>query len=107
MTFSIIVVCLNAGEKLQETIDSILDQTWQDYEIIIKDGGSTEEVTRKYLDGYANAHDAAYGRSEAESAVKLRVYSSKDTGIYDAMNQAVRYVRGDYVLFLKIGRAHV
>ena len=103
MTFSIIVVCLNAGEKLRETIDSILDQTWQDYEIIIKDGGSTEEVTRKYLDGYANAHDAAYGRSETESAAKLQVYSSRDTGIYDAMNQAVRYVRGDYVLFLNCG----
>lgn len=103
MTFSIIVVCLNAGEKLRETIDSILHQTWQDYEIIIKDGGSTEEATRKYLDGYAKACEAAHGQPGEQSAMKLRVYSSKDTGIYDAMNQAVEYVCGDYVLFLNCG----
>lgn len=103
MTFSIIVVCLNAGEKLRETIDSILHQTWQDYEIIIKDGGSTEEVTRKYLDGYAKACEAVHGKPGERSIVKLHVYSSKDTGIYDAMNQAVEYVCGDYVLFLNCG----
>lgn len=103
MTFSIIVVCLNAGEKLRETIDSILHQTWQDYEIIIKDGGSTEEVTRKYLDGYAKACEIKHGQPGEQSAAKLRVYSSKDTGIYDAMNQAVEYVCGDYVLFLNCG----
>lgn len=102
MTFSIIVVCLNAGEKLRETIDSILDQTWQDYEIIIKDGGSTDEVTRKLLDGYREKTSKS-GGDGVEPAARLRLYSSKDTGIYDAMNQAVRYVCGDYVLFLNCG----
>ena len=38
MTFSIIVVCLNAGDKLRDTIESVRHQTEQDYEIIIKDG---------------------------------------------------------------------
>ena len=89
MTFSIIVVCLNAGEKLRETIESILSQTEQDYEIIIKDGGSTDEITRTYLD---KMHGG-----------QIRVYCDKDAGIYDAMNQAVQYVRGDYVLFLNCG----
>ena len=37
MKFSIIVVCLNPGEKLNQTLDSILDQTLADYEIIVKD----------------------------------------------------------------------
>lgn len=103
MTFSIIVVCLNAGEKLRETIDSILDQTWQDYEIIIKDGGSTDGRTRKYLESYVENCDTVHGRGGGECDAKLRVYSSKDNGIYDAMNQAVWYVRGDYVLFLNCG----
>lgn len=102
MTFSIIVVCLNAGEKLRETIDSILGQTWQDYEIIIKDGGSTEAVTRKLLDGY-RAGVRKTERDGTESEARIRLYSSKDTGIYDAMNQAVQYVRGDYVFFLNCG----
>lgn len=100
MTFSIIVVCLNAGEKLRVTIESIRAQTEQDYEIIIKDGESEDEITRKYLHRYSQeeedtAHTAHGGR--------IRLYCGKDTGIYDAMNQAVQYVRGDYVLFLNCG----
>ena len=39
MKFSIVVVCLNPGEKLNRTLDSVLEQTWTDYEIIVKDGG--------------------------------------------------------------------
>lgn len=86
MKFSIIVVCLNPGEKLNETLDSILIQRFQDYEIIIKDGGSK--------DGSVEA------RREDE---RIRFYQQKDTGIYDAMNQAVAYAQGDFVLFLNCG----
>lgn len=102
MTFSIIVVCLNAGEGLRGTVESILRQSEQDYEIIIKDGGSTDELTQKYLEQYAGGTCAepASGTFEKE---RIRLYVSKDKGIYDAMNQAVRYVRGDYVLFLNCG----
>lgn len=95
MTFSIIVVCLNAGEKLRETIDSIREQTEHDYEIIIKDGGSTDEITVRYI------------REELTTAVlssgQIKLFMEKDTGIYDAMNQAVRHVQGDYVLFMNCG----
>lgn len=116
MTFSIIVVCLNAGEKLRETVESILRQTEQDYEIIIKDGSSTDETTIKYLDSYAKPDDPQAGSSvqnhrtqdtwqgeRAESVPRINIYRSRDTGIYDAMNQAVQYVRGEYVLFLNCG----
>ena len=89
MTFSIIVVCLNAGEKLHGTVESILSQTEQDYEIIIKDGNSADEVTRAYLSEYERR--------------QIRVYRTADAGIYDAMNQALQYVRGDYVFFLNCG----
>ena len=40
--FSILVVCLNAGSKLEQTITSIQAQDFTDYEIIVKDGGSTD-----------------------------------------------------------------
>ena len=40
MKFSIIVVALNAGEKLKETVDSVLSQSFGEYEIVVKDGGS-------------------------------------------------------------------
>ena len=98
MTFSIIVVCLNAGEKLRETVESILNQTEQDYEIIIKDGGSTDKVTQSCLEGYRQVSN-----TDGMPNGRIKVYSDKDKGIYDAMNQAVQYVRGDYVLFLNCG----
>lgn len=102
MTFSIIVVCLNAGDKLRTTIDSICSQTERDYEIIIKDGGSTDRITQTYLNSYRQGIDGD-STQNAESGDRIRLYSSKDTGIYDAMNQAVQYVRGDYALFLNCG----
>ena len=43
MIFSVITVCFNAGEKLKNTIDNILDQTFDDYEIIVKDGLSSDD----------------------------------------------------------------
>lgn len=95
MIFSIIVVCLNAGAKLRQTVESIRRQTEQDYEIIIKDGVSTDSATITYLKEL---------ESESPGDSRIRVYRGrKDSGIYDAMNQAVEYVRGDYVFFLNCG----
>lgn len=95
MTFSIIVVCLNAGEKLRETIESIRQQSEQDYEIIIKDGVSADEVTVSYLDELER---------ESTADGRIRVYRhERDAGIYDAMNRAVDYADGAYVFFLNCG----
>lgn len=110
MVFSIIVVCLNAGDRLRETIESIQRQTEQDYEIIIKDGGSTDQATERLLKEYGgngSGARAVYGEQEymegCEASSRLRIYRCKDTGIYDGMNQAVQHVRGDYVFFLNCG----
>ena len=86
MRFSIIVVTLNAGEKLKETVQSVLAQQFTDYEIVVKDGGSTDGSVEKL------PQDA-----------RLMVYVRKDKGIYDAMNQAVEFAKGQYVLFLNCG----
>lgn len=101
MTFSIIVVCLNAGDKLRDTIESIRHQTEQDYEIIIKDGESEDEITQNYLNSYTQ--EKQKDTEHSASGDRIRLYRCKDTGIYDAMNQAVQHVRGDYVLFLNCG----
>jgi len=86
MKFSIIVVCLNPGSKLNETLDSILSQSCSDYEIIVKDGGS---------------RDGSIENMRQSS--RIRLYQEKDAGIYDAMNQAVSYAEGEYILFLNCG----
>lgn len=84
--FSIIVVCYNAGEELCRTITSILEQKYRNYEVIVKDGEST---------------DGSFDTIPQDE--RIRAYSVKDCGIYDAMNQAAAYVQGEYVLFLNCG----
>lgn len=86
MKISIITVTFNSGEKLRTTIDSVITQKYSDFEIIIKDGLS-EDNSLELL-----PHDS-----------RIRVYRCKDTGIYDAMNQAVTHISGEYVLFLNCG----
>jgi glycosyltransferase involved in cell wall biosynthesis len=83
-SFSIIIVCLNPGEKLKSTLDSVFMQSFTDYEIIIKDGLSSDG-TENFVNPTA------------------RFFSQADTGIYDAMNQAVAKAKGQFVYFLNCG----
>ena len=84
--FSIVTVCYNAGDKLHETIATALQQTYENFEIIIKDGLSKDDSLQRV--------------PEDE---RIFVYSYKDQGIYDAMNQALKEITGDYVYFLNCG----
>lgn len=86
ISFSIVVVCLNPGEKLLKTVQSVLNQKYGNYEIVVKDGGST---------------DGSLEQLPADS--RIRVYTRLDSGIYDAMNQAMSYVTGQFVQFLNCG----
>ena len=45
--YSVIVVCLNAGQRLYETVDSILKQSCPDFEVVVKDGGSSRSEERR------------------------------------------------------------
>ncbi|MBQ2406915.1 MAG: glycosyltransferase [Lachnospiraceae bacterium] len=91
--YSIIVVCLNAGDRLAKTVESILAQKYENYEIVIKDGGSKDGSVQKIKDKYEN-----------EDMYKhIKIYEQKDSSIYDAMNQAVRLANGDYCIFLNAG----
>lgn len=88
MKFSIIVVTLNAGKRLEETVSSALSQTYKDFEILIKDGESGDGS----LDFIAGIGDS-----------RVRVLRRKDSSIYDAMNQAVHEADGDYYIFMNTG----
>lgn len=84
--FSVIIVSLNAGKLIDSTIRSTLSQTFNDYEIIVKDGISKDD-TLTYVP--QNNH--------------IRVYSESDVSLYDAMNQAVSYSCGRYLIFMNCG----
>ena len=86
MKFSIIVVCLNPGPKLNQTLDSILSQTYPSFEIIVKDGGSRDGSIETMREDR-----------------RIHLYQEPDHSIYEAMNQAVSHVTGDYILFLNCG----
>ena len=90
--FSIVVVSLNPGERLKNTLDSILKQTYTDYEVILKDGGSTDGSLQELI-------DAGYFINKNQ----IKIIQKKDKGIYDGMNQAVSEVSGRYVQFLNCG----
>ncbi len=91
--FSILVVSLNAGEKLLQTIQSILKQTYTNYEVVVKDGGSKDdslELLEQYLEQSSNAQ-------------KVRIVRRSDKSIYEGMNQATQEARGEYYYFLNCG----
>ncbi|MBD3795775.1 MAG: glycosyltransferase [Epsilonproteobacteria bacterium] len=79
---SIITVVFNGEKYLEQTIQSVINQNYDNVEYIIIDGGSTDktlEIIKKYED------QIDYWVSE------------KDQGIYDAMNKGIRLVQGDLV----------
>ena len=85
--FTIIVVSYNAGTDMDTTLDSICKQTYGDYRILIKDGGSTDgsiQRAEKRLRIEANGISAD-GRH--------RILKGKDMGIYYAMNIAVDHLK--------------
>ena len=90
--FSIIVVALNPGEKLRETLDSIKVQTCTDYEVVVKDGGSTD-----------NSLETLEKEGYFEQFPSINIIRQSDKSIYDGMNQAVEHVNGRYVEFLNCG----
>jgi len=87
---SIITVVLNCRQHIEQTIQSVINQTYNNIEYIIIDGGSTDG-TLDIIRNYDHAID--YWISE------------KDQGIYSAMNKGLRVVANEesYVLFLNAG----
>lgn len=84
--FSIIIVTLNAEKEIAETLKSIENQSVNDYEVIIKDGGSCDGTLDKI-----------------PTDEKYRVVKRQDKSVYDGMNQAIEYARGNFIIFLNAG----
>lgn len=86
--FSVITVCYNAEATLEDTIQSVISQTYHHVEYIIVDGASkdrTMDIVNRYRDRIAV------------------VVSEPDKGLYDAMNKGIRLATGDYLCFLNAG----
>ena len=88
MKLSIITVTFNNAEGLSRTIKSVASQTCKNFEYIIVDGKSTDNTANIIKEN--KAHISQW-------------VSEPDTGIYNAMNKAVKMATGDYCLFLNAG----
>ena len=85
---SVVTVCYNAVKELERTMLSVLNQTYDNVEYIVIDGGSTDgtvEIIKKYADRLA------YWVSEP------------DKGIYDAMNKGIKVATGEWINFMNAG----
>jgi glycosyltransferase involved in cell wall biosynthesis len=88
MNLSIITINYNNSFDLEKTINTVINQTYRDFEYIIIDGGSTDgslEVIKRYED------EINYWISE------------KDKGVFNAMNKGIKYANGTYLLMLNAG----
>lgn len=94
----ILIVSLNPHERLKKTLSSIFSQTYNDYRVIIKDGGSKDGSLQELIDsGFFNDHD------------NVKIIEKPDNGIYEGMNQAIEAMFDEigsddhYCLFLNCG----
>lgn len=85
---SVITVCFNAAEQIEQTIQSVLNQDYPNIEYIIIDGGS-KDSTMRIVDKY--------------SAHLSYCVSEKDNGIYNAMNKGIAHATGEWIIFRNAG----
>lgn len=86
--FSIITVVFNDREGLVRTFNSIATQTYESYEWVVIDGGSSDG-SAQYVKEVVRPKDT--------------LLSERDDGIYDAMNKGMRLAKGKYLVFMNAG----
>ncbi|MBF4470272.1 glycosyltransferase [Flavobacterium sp. HJJ] len=82
---SIIIATYNSGKTIQRCLDSIYNQNFASYEILVKDGASTDNTVEIL-------------NSNVEKIYYLN--TSNDNGVYDAWNHCLKRINGDWFLFL-------
>ncbi len=94
---SVVIPCYNHGEYLDQAVESVLEQTFQDFEIIIVDDGSTDQSTIDLLKGY--------------NKPKTYVIRTDNQGLASARNNGIKEAKGKYILPLdaddKIGKEYL
>lgn len=84
----------NSGKYLVDTLESVVGQTYKDWELIVMDGGSTDntlEILKDYSGRYPN----------------IRVFSEPDEGPYHAIQKAHAKARGEFIFVLAVSDGYV
>ena len=83
--FTIITATYNASENISDLAESLLSQSYQNFQWLVQDGASTDN-TEAIIKSYSDR-------------LNISFMSKKDTGIYDAWNKAIKRIEGEWVLF--------
>ena len=81
---SVIIPCYNHGKFIDKAVNSVLNQTFQNFEIIIVNDGSTDEETNKILENY--------------NRPKTKVIKIENQGPSVARNTGIQEAKGEYIL---------
>jgi glycosyltransferase involved in cell wall biosynthesis len=81
---SVIIPCFNLGKYIHEAIDSTLNQTFQDFEIIVVNDGSTDPETNRILDSLDKS--------------RIKVITTENQGLASARNNGIEAAAGEYIL---------
>lgn len=82
---SVIIPCYNSGNCLESAIQSVLEQSHTEVEIIVQDNASTDTDTIAVLKKFES---------------KINWYCEKDKGIYDAFNKGIGHAKGEWLYFM-------
>lgn len=94
MNLSVVTVCYNAAEDLEQTIESVLNQTYKDFEYIIIDGNSNDGTYRILENTQKKCQ---------QKGIKITIISEPDKGVYDAMNKAIKIASGNWINYINAG----
>ena len=88
MKISLVTICFNSEATIRDTFDSVLAQTYDNIEYVIKDGlskDSTNKIIKEYLPKFK------------KKGIEVNYVSNSDKGLYDAMNIGVSMCTGDII----------
>lgn len=88
---TIVTVCYNSEKTIRKTIESILNQTFNEYEYIFIDGLSKDKT---------NDIIRSYKKSFELKGIPIIHISEKDNGIYDAMNKGANLANGEWIIYM-------
>lgn len=83
---SVIIPVYNDSLNITKTLNSLVDQTFKNFEVVLVDDGSTDEI-EKYLEPFLNK-------------INLRYYFQENSGVSAARNKGIYYAKGKYISFL-------
>lgn len=87
IVFSIIVPVYNTEKYIEECISSILTQTFQNFEVIIIDDGSTDSSLQKCI-------------KFSEKDKRIKIFKQKNAGVSQARNNGIKNANGEYIIFI-------